>query len=131
MVNLNVEHKLTLSDAMARVLKLLNTGRNIDISEYFAKISKLMREVKRLSDSVESKDLELYTMPGLVEEAGSLQKEVSTLKEEKGCLVAANKVVLSLGTGISALKATTGSLVLSLQEVKVRSVEVERDLKKY
>lgn len=39
-----------------------------------------------------------------------------------------NKVVPALGTAISELKTTTGSLVGSLYEIKDRLVDTEREL---
>lgn len=89
-----------------------------------------MREERQLLGLVEWKDLQLQTMPGFVEEASRLREEVSNLKKEKERLVAASKLMLTLGTEVFDLKATTGSRVGYLQEVKSRTVEAERDLKK-
>lgn len=63
LVNANVERMVTLADAMSKVEKLLESGLSINRSDYSVKISKLTREVQRLAGHVESKDLELQTMP--------------------------------------------------------------------
>lgn len=66
-------------------------------------------------------------MPERVEEVSLLREELSTLNVDQDRLMGENKVVLALGTEIFEFKATTGSIVGSLQEVKVRTVEILRD----
>lgn len=46
LVNANVERKLTSTDSMAKIRKLLESGLSIHRSDYFVKISKLAREVQ-------------------------------------------------------------------------------------
>lgn len=45
LVNANVKQKVTLTDATAKIRKLLDSDRSIDRSDYSEKISKLTREV--------------------------------------------------------------------------------------
>lgn len=52
------------------------------------------------------------------------------LTHGKDCLSSKNKVALSLETKLSSLKTTTSSIVSSIQEIKARTVEAERDVKK-
>lgn len=60
----------------------------------------------------------------------SLREELSNLKEEKGLLVAENKITLALEMDIFHLKTTTGSIVAPVWEVKAHVDETERDMKK-
>lgn len=130
LVNANVEQKVTLTDAMARIRELLESARSIDCLGYSIKISKLVRELQRLSGLVDSKDLEVRTMLWLVDKASSLRAEALKLKEEWDQLTAENNVVLALGTEIFELKSMIGSIVGFRQEVNARAVETEGDLKK-
>lgn len=129
LVNANVERKVTSTVVMKKIRQLFESGRSIDRSDYSVKISKLARSVQRLSELVGSKILELQTMSGLVDEVCRLWKELYKLKKKRDRLKAEIKVVLWLGTKISWLKTTTGSIVCSLQNVEDREIETDRDLK--
>lgn len=74
LVYVNVEQKVTLMDAISTMSKLLESSPSISKLDYFPKIANFAREVQRLTDLVESVDLELQTMCGLVEEASSLRE---------------------------------------------------------
>lgn len=63
-------------------------------------------------------------------EASRLREELSKAKSNKDRQSAENKVVLPLRKKNSEFNTTTGSLVGSLQKVKVRAVETEKSLKK-
>lgn len=67
LVNANVEPKVTLKIKMALVREVIQSDRSINRSEYFVTITKLEQEEQRLIFLVESKKLELQTMPGFVE----------------------------------------------------------------
>lgn len=75
-----MERKETLKDAMKTIGELLESGRSIGRSEYSVMIVKLTRGVQRLTGLVESKNLELQTMRGLVEEARRLREELDKVK---------------------------------------------------
>lgn len=64
--NASIGRKITLTDAIAKIRDLLESGCLIDHSHYFMKIAKMKREVQRLTGSVESKILELQSMRGLI-----------------------------------------------------------------
>lgn len=64
LVNPNVEQKITLTEAMEKIQQLLESARSIGRLEYSMKILKLARSEQRILGLVESKDLELQTMPG-------------------------------------------------------------------
>lgn len=68
-------------------------------------------------------------MPRLVEQARRLREELSKPKEERARSTAGNNVALALGTEISELKTTSGSIVSPSQDVKACAAETERDLK--
>lgn len=68
-------------------------------------------------------------MPGLVGEISRLQEEFSELKAGKNRLKAEKKVVPALETKTSEFITTTGSLVVSLQEVQASAIEINRDPK--
>lgn len=98
------------------------------MSDYSVEISNPTEEIQRLIGFVESTDLKLKTMPGLVQKARRLQEKLSKEKEEKVRVRALNKIVTAKGTKILELKATTGTFVCSLHGVRARAVENERDL---
>lgn len=82
-VNENVDRKVTLTDAITKIRELLQISLSINLSDYSVKISKVAREVQRLSILVETKGSELQTMPGRVDEASQLRQERTKLKEDK------------------------------------------------
>lgn len=124
----NVEPKLTLTNAKLQIKELLKCVLSIYCSDYSVSISKLMRDVQQLSGLVESMNLDLQTMPGLVDEASRLWEDLAKLNRVKDCPTAVNKIMLALETGISELKTTTCSGVSSLQEVKPRASNSKRGL---
>lgn len=63
-VNVNVERKAALMEAMKTVRLLLKSGRPINKCDYSVKISELTKEVQVLARYVESKDLEFQTISG-------------------------------------------------------------------
>lgn len=69
-------------------------------------------------------------MSNLVEQARRLRKELSNAKGDEDRLSSENKVLVSLRTDISELETTTGSLVVSIQEVKSYAVKTKRDPEK-
>lgn len=129
-VNANDELKVLLMDAMAKIRELLKNGCSIDFSDYSVNFLRLAREVQRLSDLDESKDLELQKMAGLVDNASRLQENFSKLRKKSNRSTAVNNVVLALRTEVSEFKTTTGSIVGFLQRLKARALKTERDLKK-
>lgn len=96
LVNANVERKITLTNSMGKTMELFGSGRSIDRLDYSVKIEKLTREVQRLTGLVESKNLKLQSMPGLVEETSRLGQALSKLKSDKKRLTAENKVAVAL-----------------------------------
>lgn len=62
---------------MANVRELLESDRSIKKSDFSAEISKLTREIQLQAGLVQSKDYELQTMPGPVEEGSHLSKGLS------------------------------------------------------
>lgn len=112
-------------DVMEKVREILDSGRLNYKLDYSVKILKQTRECLRLTVLVASKDLELQTMLGLVDETSRSPEKLWKTMGDKDRLTAENKIVVALGTEISELKTTTDSLVGSVQEVKVRSVETE------
>lgn len=83
LVYVNEERRVSLTESMAKIWELLESGHSIDLLDYFVKFPKLSQQVQRLSGFVKSKDLERYTLPWLVDEASRLQKRLSILTEEK------------------------------------------------
>lgn len=77
-----MEPKITLTDAIAKITELLESCCSIDRSDYTVKIGRVTRKVQRLTDFVESKDLKLQTMLGLVEKTRRLREKLSKLKRE-------------------------------------------------
>lgn len=75
--NATLKRKMTLIAAMAKIRVLLGSASSIACSDHFMKISKLARELQRLSGLFESKDFELQAIPGVLDEAISLQEEIS------------------------------------------------------
>lgn len=88
---------------MKKVRELLKILREKDRLDCLMNNLKQAREVQRLSVMVKAKNLDLQTMPELVEEVSNLREELSKLKEDKDCLEAMNKA-LALGSEISDLK---------------------------
>lgn len=129
-VNANVQQKVPLRNAMAKIRELLESSRSIDWYNYSVKISKLTGVAQQLTGPVKSKDLELQTMPGLVEEVSHLREKLYKLNGDKDSLTAENNVVFVLLTKIPKLKRTNTSLVSFFQEVNGRVVETERDVGK-
>lgn len=78
-----MERKVTLTKAIRRIRKLLESGRSIDHPDYSVKILKIAREVQRLSGLVASKGLKLQTAVGLVGKPSRFWEELSKLKKEK------------------------------------------------
>lgn len=76
--------------------------------------------MKQLAGLVEWKDLGLQTMSRMVEEGSHLWDELSKIMVDKDELLNEIKVVLALGTEISELKSTNGSLVGFHPEVNPR-----------
>lgn len=126
MVIANVERKVALMEGMTKVRELPESIPSIDSSHCSVKISKLTREIQRLTGLVESKSLKLQTMPGLVDEASCLREKRSKAKQDKDRLPAENKIMLALGMEILNLNARTSSIVGSLQEEKARAVLTEK-----
>lgn len=62
--NTNVERDVTSIDAMAKIRELLESGLLIDGSDCSIKSAIVTQEAQRLAGLVESKNLELETMPG-------------------------------------------------------------------
>lgn len=57
LVNASMEWMMILTEDMAKIRELLESNRSIDHLDYSVKISKLAREVQRLSGLVEAKNL--------------------------------------------------------------------------
>lgn len=114
---------------MAKLRELLENGRSIHQLNYSVKISKLIRKVQRLPGLVNSKDLEIQTMPRLVGKAIRLRKRLFVLKKVRNRLKAENMVVVASEAEVSVLKSTTVPIVSSLQGVKARAVESKKGLK--
>lgn len=130
LVDVNVDRKVELADAVVKIREFLESGRSIDRSDYCVKILKVSWGIQRLSGVVELKNLELQTMAGLIDEASSLQKDLSNLQEERNRLMTENRVVPVVGTENSELMKPTDSIVGSLQEVKRDKVKNKGDLKR-
>lgn len=90
LVKANVERNGTLKDVMTTVRDLLESGRHIKKSDNTEKISKLTREVQRLTVLMESKNSDLQTMPGLVEEASRLRDDIPKAKGDRERVLAEN-----------------------------------------
>lgn len=88
------------------------------------------REVQWLWGLVQSKELNLQKMSRLVDEASSLLEELSMLKEDKDHVVEDDKFMLTIGTLVFNLNATTSLVVRCIQKVKDCAVEVKRDVKR-
>lgn len=129
LVNVSIERSGTITDAVAKIRLLVNSGRSINRSEYSSQISKLTREAKRITDLVETSDLELEKIPELVEQSRRLWEELTKRKGDEDRLRAENNVVLALGTNVLKLKVVTCSFEGAIQEVIARAVESETDLK--
>lgn len=78
-----MEQKVTITDATAKVAEIFESGRSIKASDYFVKILKLTRVVKRLVGLVESKDMGSQIIPGLVKEARRLRGKLIKAKMDK------------------------------------------------
>lgn len=81
LVNSNLERRVTSKDALKKVEGLLDSDGSIIKSDYSGKISKMTREVHRLTDLLQSKNLEFQTKLRLVDEVRRPQEELS---KEKG-----------------------------------------------
>lgn len=66
LVTAHVKRKVMIVEAMAKIRELLERGRLVNRLEYFVKIAKSTQEMQQLSPPVESNDLELWMLPGLV-----------------------------------------------------------------
>lgn len=99
-----MQRKVTLTDAMTNITELLESDRSIYPSDSFVKIWNRVLEVQRLSGMVESKDLKLQTIPGLVEEASRLREELLQQKEDEDRSETENKSMLALSTKRFQLK---------------------------
>lgn len=91
----NLEQSVTLTDAMVNVRELLGSGRSNTMSDLPVRISKLTRGVQRsLTGVVESEDLGLQKISGLIEKASSLRKEFFQAKSDEYPITAENSVVV-------------------------------------
>lgn len=104
LVNANVKRKLTLTDPVAKIKRLLQSGRLIDGSDFSVNIAKLKGEVHQLTGLIESKDLKLQTVSEIVEDVNGLREKRSVFKRENDQLSFLNKAVLALGTEIFELR---------------------------
>lgn len=79
----NVERKMKLMDAVAKLWQQLDSASSIDRRGYFVKSLNLLQDELRLSCPVESKNPEFPTMPRLVDETSSLRENLYMLKIER------------------------------------------------
>lgn len=117
--NANVEEKVVLTDAIAKIRGLLENIFWIDHIDYFMKTANLKWEIQQLTGLVESGESQLQ-MIGLVEEASHLQEELTKLNRDEDRLTAEKIVTIALRTDISMMKTTTSPLVGSLQVEKAQ-----------
>lgn len=83
LVEANEERYVTLMEAMAKVRDLFGSGRSIFRSFYSLRISKLTREDQSLTGLVRSKELELESMRGFIQEASRSWKDFPKKKGMK------------------------------------------------